>query len=49
VGCSVEERLPDYELDEFQKDFVARGFYGHMICSFVLGEMSVGREEKDST
>jgi aminoglycoside phosphotransferase (APT) family kinase protein len=39
LGCSVEEVLPDYGLDEFQKDFVARGFYGFMICSYFLGEM----------
>jgi hypothetical protein len=31
-------------LDEFQKDFVAHGFYGYMICSYFLGQMSVDRE-----
>jgi hypothetical protein len=39
LGCSVEEVLPDYGLDEFKKDFVAHGFYGFMICSYFLGEM----------
>jgi hypothetical protein len=46
LGCSVEELLPDYGLDEFQKDFAAHGFYGYMICSYFLGEMSVDREEQ---
>jgi hypothetical protein len=31
--------LPDYGLDEFQKDFVAHGFYGYVICSFVRSKM----------
>jgi len=44
IGCSVEELFPDYGLDKFQEDFVAHGFYGYMICSFFLGEMSVDRE-----
>jgi hypothetical protein len=26
--CSIEELLPDYGLDAFQKDFLAHGFYG---------------------
>jgi hypothetical protein len=33
-------------LDEFQKDFIAHGFYGYMICSYFLGEMSVDREDR---
>jgi hypothetical protein len=46
LGCSVEELSPDYGLDEFQKDFVAHGFYGYMVCSYFLGETSVGREDQ---
>jgi len=46
LGCAVEELLPDYGLDEFQKDFVAHGFYGYMICSYFLGEMSVDRKDR---
>jgi hypothetical protein len=46
LGCSVEELSPDYGLDEFRKDFVAHGFYGYMICSYFLGEMSVDREDQ---
>ena len=46
LDCSVEDLLPDYGLDEFQKDFVAHGFYGYMICSYFLGEMSVDREDQ---
>ena len=46
LGCSVDELSPDYGLDEFQKDFVAHGFYGYLICSFFLGEMSVDRENQ---
>ena len=46
LDCSVEELLPDYGLGEFQKDFVAHGFYGYMICSYFLGEMSVDREDQ---
>jgi hypothetical protein len=46
LGCSVEELLPDYGLDEFQKDFVAHGFYGYMICSYFLGHMSVEQEDQ---
>ena len=46
LGCSVEELLPDYGLDEFRKDFVAHGFYGYMICSYFLGQMSVDREDR---
>jgi len=46
LGCSVDELLPDYGLDEFQKDFVAHGFYGYMICSYFLGDMSVHREDQ---
>jgi hypothetical protein len=46
LGCSVEELLPDYGMDEFRKDFVAHGFYGYMICSYFLGEMSVDRENQ---
>jgi hypothetical protein len=45
LGCSVDELLPDYGLDEFRKDFVAHGFYGYMISSFFLGQMSVDRED----
>ena len=39
LGCSVEELLPFYGLDEFQEDFVAHGFYGYMICSYFLPEV----------
>jgi hypothetical protein len=46
LGCSVDELLPDYGLDEFRKDFVAHGFYGYIICSFFLGQMSVDREDR---
>jgi len=46
LGFSVEELLPEYGLDEFEKDFVAHGSYGYMICGFFLGENSVDREEK---
>ena len=46
LGCSVEELFPDYGLDKFQKDFVAHGFYGYMICSYFLGEMTVDRENQ---
>jgi hypothetical protein len=44
LDCSVEELLPDYGLERFQKDFVEHGFYGYMICSYFLGQMSVDRE-----
>jgi hypothetical protein len=37
-GSSVEKLSPDYGLDEFQKDFVAHGFHGYMICSFFLAK-----------
>jgi hypothetical protein len=46
VGCSVEELLPDYGLEQFQKDFVQHGFYGYMICSFFLGQMMFDRENQ---
>jgi hypothetical protein len=46
LGCSVEKLLPDYGLEEFRKDFVAHGFYGYMISSFFLGEMSVNQEDQ---
>jgi hypothetical protein len=46
LGCSAEELLPDYGLDEFRKDFVAHGFYGYMNCSCFLGQMSVDREDR---
>jgi hypothetical protein len=46
LGCSVEDLLPDYGLDEFRKDFVAHGFYGYMVCSYLLGQMSVDREDQ---
>jgi hypothetical protein len=46
LGCSVEDLLPDYGFNEFQKDFVAHGFYGYMICSFFLGQMSVDLEDQ---
>ena len=46
LGCSFEELLQGFGLDVFQKDFVAHGFYGYMICSFFLGEMSVDREDQ---
>jgi hypothetical protein len=46
LGCSVEELLSDYGLDKFQKDFVAHGFYGYMICSYFLGEALLDREDQ---
>ena len=46
LGCSVDELMPEYGLEEFQKDFVAHGLYGYMICSFFLGEMLVDREDQ---
>jgi hypothetical protein len=46
LDCSVEELLPDYGLNGFQKDFVAHWFYGYVICSYFLGEMSVAREDQ---
>jgi thiamine kinase-like enzyme len=46
LGCSVEDLLPDYGLDKFQKDFVAHGFYGYVICSRFLGQMLVDREDQ---
>jgi hypothetical protein len=45
LGCSVEELLPDYGLEQFQKEFVAHGFYGYMICSYFLAAMM--GEQKD--
>jgi hypothetical protein len=45
LGCSIEELLPDYGLEEFHKEFVAHGLYGYLICSFFLPEMLV--EQKD--
>jgi hypothetical protein len=45
LGCSVEELLPDYGLEEFHKEFVSHGLYGYLICSFFLPEMLV--EHKD--
>ncbi|GFG31624.1 hypothetical protein Cfor_03201 [Coptotermes formosanus] len=44
LGCSVEELLPDYGLEAFQKEFVDHGFYGYMICSFFLSQMLVDPE-----
>jgi hypothetical protein len=46
LRCSVEELSPDFGLDAFRKDFVAHGFYGYMICSYFLGEMSVDPEDQ---
>jgi len=46
LGCSVEELLPDYGLDEFREDFIVHGFYGYIICSYFLGQMSVEREDR---
>jgi hypothetical protein len=46
LGFSVEELLPDYGLEQFQKGFVALGFYGYMICSYFMGQMSVDREDQ---
>ena len=46
LGCSAEELLPDYGLEEFQKEFVEHGFYGYMICSFFLAEMLVDPEDQ---
>jgi thiamine kinase-like enzyme len=46
LDCSVEELLPDYGLDEFQKDFVVHGFYGYMICSFFLSKMMEDQKDR---
>jgi hypothetical protein len=46
LGCSVEELLPDYGLEQFQTDFVQHGFYGYMICRFFMGQMSANREDQ---
>jgi hypothetical protein len=46
LGCSIEELLPDYGLDEFQKDFFEHGFYGYMICSYFMGQVMVDQEDK---
>jgi hypothetical protein len=43
LDCSVEEHSPGYVLEQFQKEFVARGFYGYMICSYFLGQMMMDR------
>jgi hypothetical protein len=45
LGCSIEELLPDYGLEEFHKEFVAHCLYGYLICSFFLPQMLV--EQKD--
>jgi len=45
LGCSVEELSPDFRLDEFQKDFVAHGFYGYLICSFFIPKLM--EDQKD--
>jgi hypothetical protein len=46
LGCSIEELLPDYELDAFKKDFVEHGFYGYMVCSYFMGQMMVDRDDQ---
>jgi hypothetical protein len=46
LGCSVEDLLPDYGFEDFQKEFVEHGFYGYMICSFFLGQMMVDRKDR---
>jgi len=46
VGCSVEELLPDYGLDELEKDFVAHGFYGYMICSSFLSKLMENKKDR---
>jgi hypothetical protein len=45
LGCSVEELLPDYGLEEFRKEFLGHCLYGYLICSFFLPQMLV--EQKD--
>jgi hypothetical protein len=45
LGCSVEDLLPDYGLEEFRKEFVDHCLYGYLICSFFLPQMQV--EQKD--
>ncbi|PNF34666.1 hypothetical protein B7P43_G05471 [Cryptotermes secundus] len=45
LGCSVEELLPDFGLEEFRKEFVGHCLYGYLICSFFLPQMLV--EQKD--
>jgi uncharacterized protein YcgL (UPF0745 family) len=44
--CSIEDLLPDYGLDAFLKDFVDHAFYGYMICSYFMGQMTVNREDQ---
>jgi hypothetical protein len=46
LGCSVEELLPVYGLDAFQKDFVEHGFYGYMICSYFLAKMMEDQKDR---
>jgi hypothetical protein len=46
LGCSVEELLPDYGLEEFHKEFVGHCLYGYMICSFFLPEMLVQQKDQ---
>jgi hypothetical protein len=46
LGCYVEDLLPDYGLEQFQKDFVEHGFYGYMICSYFMAQMMVDREDQ---
>jgi hypothetical protein len=46
LGCSVDELLPDYGLDEFQKDFFEHGVYGYMICSYFMGQVMVDQEDQ---
>jgi len=46
LGCSVDELLLDYGLAEFQKDFVAHGFFGYMICSFFLPKMMEDQKDR---
>jgi hypothetical protein len=46
LGCSVEDLLPDYGLDEFQKDFFEHGLYGYMICSYFMGQVMLDQEDK---
>jgi hypothetical protein len=46
LGCSVEELLPDYGLEQFQKEFAERGFYGYVICSFFLPKMMEDQKDR---
>jgi hypothetical protein len=47
LGCSIEDLLPDYGLEEFRKEFVAHCLYGYLICSFFLPQMLVEQKDQD--